>query len=227
MKHEADTALALSDQGEQLFQSAAAKYPDLAREIAKANTYHADGGILRHWERVDYSGDFESLINDLIALNPGGEHYRLATVSEYGGAWEHGSFDDPFGLKLRTCDVYEVDFDSSGKSVRRQPEPEECRTDGNDASQPKLVDAAAYGGRPGIIFEQFCTFSLDAETALDEEALRQELRDLSISVRLGFVENVADESDGITGLAEANPGKSMNFRMFVRVEPVSEDDSEA
>lgn len=227
MKHEADTALALSEQGETLFQSAAAKYPDLAEEIAGTNTYNAEGSILRHWGKVDYSGDFESLIDDLIALNPGGEHYRLVTVSEYGGAWEQGSFNDPFGLKLRTYNEYEVDFDSSGKSVRRLPEPEKYRTDGNDVSQSKLVDAATYDGRPGIIFEQFCTFSLDANTALDEEALRRELQDLSTSVRLGFVENVVDESSGVAELAEANPGKSMRFRLFVRVEPVSEADSEA
>lgn len=227
MKHEADTALALSEQGEILFQSIAAKYPDLTKEIADANTYHADGSILRHWERVDYSGTFECLLNDLISLNPSGEHYRLATVSEYGGAWEHGSFNDPFGLNLHTYNEYEVDFDSSGKSVRRQPEPEECHIDGDNAPLSKLVDAATYGGRPGIIFEQFCTFSLDANTVLDEEALRRELQDLSTSVRLGFVENVADESGGIAELAETNSGKSMKFSVFVRVEPISEDDSEA
>lgn len=96
-----------------------------------------------------------------------------------------------------------------------------------EVAQSKLVDAATYGGRSGIIFEQFCSFSLDAKTALDEEALHRELLDLSTGIRLGFVENIADECGGIVQLAEANPGKSMKFRVFVRVEPVSEDDSEA
>jgi hypothetical protein len=211
MKHEADIALALSEQGEKFFQSEAADHPDLAEVIAEASGYTHDGNVLRYWENVDLSGEFEQFIDYVTKFNPCDTDYHLVVVSQHGDGWESGNFTDPFELRLHERPEYEIEFDPVGKY-----------------NTPPSAKAESGNTSPPILFPMVFSVQIHPENTKEPASLQEALDGIS-SEAMASVSGYLKRNPEITEFAAkpGNQGKGLMIRVFIRVEPVAAETSEA
>jgi len=198
MKHEADIALALSEQGEKFFQSEAANYPALTEVIAEGGAICLNGSTIRYWEKVDYSGEFEKFITSVSEFQSSATDYHLVGISHYGGVWEEGAFVDPFGLHLHDYTEYEIEYNPSGQNTR---------------SECKKTDAE-------VLFPAVFSANATAEKLVDPNALKGFLNEISLKASDSLSDYLKMNSEIAEFAAMPdNKGKDLLIRVFVRVEP--------
>lgn len=203
--------LELSSDGEEHLQRKLLQYPhksDVIGDIDPPEIYRNHGAVLRIWEKMDDSVDTTLLdfiyeVIETLAL----EHFRYVFISPHGDGKYDGSYEGPHHLRM--VHYPEAEYEPDGRHV---PEPDQ---------------SVVKNERPGVICEEICSLLLEEQVLADDDALREALQSMSVDVRLGFIENVADESGGIADLAFENPGNDLKIRVFIRVEPVAAETSEA